>query len=390
MKSKSIIAITTALALSGGAFARAQDALLLPPEPAALPAVEEAVARIQAQVDQQAEAAQRQGLESVARVERAIQLAQAAVKPLSATTAPGAPAGNYATRLDQIVRRGKGASKTLVVRSSETDSKTVGNLEEDLAVMSRIFDKALAQQLDEDHRPRAMGIDVFFAPGSSPVRSLYLEGYGALFMLNANFPLLPPPEKPEEAKEKPETDSTWEEAKKELYGRQPGVGEIVDLALSGRYDGPSGSEPEYDEGKVNQLKDALLNALKNGTNIRNLKADDAITVCVFGRAGAHSARAKYIKKRNPEPGTIPQELEVYNDFVKQSDGARVSIMTLRVKKSDVDAFAKNNLDLDAFRKKVVITTYAGNSGGWGNGNGFSFGGGGFGGGGVSFSGDAGR
>jgi len=32
-------------------------------------------------------------------------------------------------------------------------------------------------------------------------------------------------------------------------------------------------------------------------------------------------------------------------------------MTIRAKKSDVDAFSKGELDLDAFRKKVVIFTY---------------------------------
>jgi len=34
-------------------------------------------------------------------------------------------------------------------------------------------------------------------------------------------------------------------------------------------------------------------------------------------------------------------------------------MTLRVKKSDADAFAHGNLKLDEFRKKARITIYAG-------------------------------
>ena len=90
----------------------------------------------------------------------------------------------------------------------------------------------------------------------------------------------------------------------------------------------------------------------------------------IGRANAQSIR---IKKRSRDSAAAQQALETYKDFVKQSGGPRVSIMTLRVKKSDVDAFAKGNLDLDAFRKKVAITTYAGNSGGWsGGGNLFEF------------------
>jgi hypothetical protein len=42
-------------------------------------------------------------------------------------------------------------------------------------------------------------------------------------------------------------------------------------------------------------------------------------------------------------------------------------MTIRVSKLDVDAFATGKLDLDDFRKKVTITSYAGDTGGWGGG-----------------------
>jgi len=49
---------------------------------------------------------------------------------------------------------------------------------------------------------------------------------------------------------------------------------------------------EYDGTKVNKLKDALFEALKNATNIRNLKSDDSITVCVFGGASEAPFRMK--------------------------------------------------------------------------------------------------
>src|SRR6266542_3854640 len=137
--------------------------------------------------------------------EVSVELAQAAPAAAVAVQAPAptpAPGSGFQTRLHQIVSRGHGGPvRTLVIRTSDTDAKAQANLEEDLAVMSRILDKALDQKLNVDHRQRAMGIDVFFAPGSSPIRSLYLEGYGALFLLSVNFPLLPPPEKPESTKD---------------------------------------------------------------------------------------------------------------------------------------------------------------------------------------------
>ena len=43
---------------------------------------------------------------------------------------------------------------------------------------------------------------------------------------------------------------------------------------------------------------------------------------------------------------------------KRGDAQRgETVMTIRVKKSDVDALAKGNLDLAGFRKKASIQTY---------------------------------
>ena len=58
-----------------------------------------------------------------------------------------------------------------------------------------------------------------------------------------------------------------------------------------------------------------------------------------------------------------------------NDGStRGTILTIRVKKSDADAFAKGKQTLEEFRKKAKITAYVGNAdggmGGMGFGSGF--------------------
>ena len=232
--------------------------------------------------------------------------------------------------------------------------------------MSRILDKTLAKKLDDDRGNRFMGINVFFAPGSGSIRNLYLEGYGALFLLNVNFPLLPPPEKPELTNEKSETDSTWEDAKQELYGQSDAWAQAGKAFKFGMSPGP---QQEYDKDKVDDLKESLLEALKNATNVRNLKADESITVCVFGGVSAAPGKARTLVKRAPNaPDADRDEVRMW----ESDDGppARGTIMTIRVKKSDADAFAKGKLNLDDFRKKASITTYAGDTGGWGGGSGF--------------------
>jgi len=302
--------------------------------------------------------------EQLAKAQQAMELAQAAA-PAAPRAVPGAaatPAPALHQRLQAIVNKGRGGpGKALVVRTSDADAKAQANLEEDLAVMSRILDKTVAKKLD-DRGNRFMGINVLFAPGSGSIRNLYLEGYGALFLLNVNFALLPPPEKPEPTKEKSEAGSTWEEAKQELYGQSDAwaqVGKTLKFSMT------PGRQQEYDKEKVDDLKESLLEALKNTTNIRNLKADESITVCVFGGVSAAPGKARIWEIRTPNAPDADE------GFVTEGDDgppARGTIMTIRVKKSDADAFAKGKLNLDDFRKKASITSYFGDAGAWSGGS----------------------
>jgi hypothetical protein len=410
---KSIITSVAIIAVSlcpGAVSARAQEPPEAPTAPVALapPQPEEELARTQeqlkreiAQVQEAAQAAQAEAgeqanaaatdaqvqrakkrfHEQLARAKRAVELAQA--------TAPAPPAalGDMPVlqkRLHQIVHRGGGGSgRNLVIRSSDTDAKAQANLEEDMAVMSRILDKTLDEKLGGNQSSRtAMGIDVLIAPGANPIRSLFLDGYGTVFILNVRLPLLPPPIKSAEKTEKPHEDTAWDEAKRELYGQRDEGGEFGKAIQAytdayGRFGWGSRPTQAYDENKVTELKDALLEALKNATNIRHLPSDQFVTVCLFGPAPASSAKLKVgqgIKKADDDPNVtlVPDERTqstiIVDKGMAEPDGPRGTIMTIRVKKADVDAFAKGKLNLDDFRKKASITTYTGDTGGWGGGN----------------------
>jgi hypothetical protein len=281
-----------------------------------------------------------------AQIAQASELAAEAAAAATASSAESAETtSGFATTLQPMAHRAHGSGSTLVIRSSDLDSKSQSGLEEDLTVMSHILDKALEEKLSSQPRARkAMGIDVVFTSSSSPIRSLYLEGYGAVFFLNVGFPLLAPP-KPEPKKEQRETSSTWEEARQELYGQR---GEPKLSAAPGE---------EYDQDKVDRLKESILESLKNGSNIRDLKADDSITVCVFGVAG-RSGRVQSTARRTSTPTPLENYVYVIGDG--KGGRARGTILTVRVRKSDAEAFAKGKLDLDEFRKKAKISAYSGN------------------------------
>jgi hypothetical protein len=304
----------------------------------------------------------------------------------------GGPA-QFSERLTQIIQRATpgysgGPGRTLVVRSGDGDPAAQAALEEDLAVMSHIFDKAIIEKVGGGNRERtAMGINVYFGPNADTIRNLYLDGYGALFTLKVNFPLLAPPKVNEEQKEKPAAASEWDEAKRELYSREEGSGMMRTVPpRTLRYPGSSEAVEEFSEQKVTQLKDALLESLKSATNIRSLKPDDSITLCVFGgpgtpqfvyRAGSAVRSVPVVPPPAGVPGAgvaVPQTVDPATGLpqapslpvrTSRGDGmpARGSILTVRVKKSDVDSFAKGKLDLDQFRKKASLTIYPSGSDG---------------------------
>jgi hypothetical protein len=248
-------------------------------------------------------------------------------------------------RFQPVIARGLGAGgKPLVIFSSNPEAKEQGNLEEDLAVMAHIFDKSLEDLPGGQPRGfKAAGIDVLFAPGQSPMRSFYLEGYGAVFLLNVSFPLVPPPQKAE--REKPAVDSAWAEAQDELFGQPNDM----------RY-GAGGAE-EYSEEKVTRLKESLFETLKNATNIRGLKPDDSVTVAVFG--GSSSTRAK---NRGAKRAMVGKEGDMM--LWQEADGPRrQTMLTVRVKKADIDAYAKGKLSPEDFQKRARLTAYNSGSGG---------------------------
>ena len=168
-------------------------------------------------------------------------------------------------------------------------------------------------------------------------------------------------------------------ARSEIYGR-PGEAQVITLT-------DRNPSQTYDEGRVAHMKDALLEALKAASNIRELKPDDAITVCVFGpgtatmtvrvrptpgavhtpyptnpysTAGTGRGASQPVPPPAPVPvlGDLPQAGSFFVSDRMGNPQSPGTTMTLSVKKSDADAFAKDKLSLDEFRKRAKIAIYA--------------------------------
>jgi hypothetical protein len=248
-----------------------------------------------------------------------------------------------------------GTGKVLVIPSTEIKTKDVSAITQDMQVMSHIFNKIFKG-------PRLIGevfVDYgdFFGRGSRATQSIYLQGYGTLFVMEVDFPFSPPDEsKGKTEADTKEGDSVWNQAQKEMF--------YPTAANSGT----RAPAEMYDAEKVEELKTRLIKALKHAANIRNLKSDEQIILTVIGKSrsytgaissyggsgyGSSGARnlsrsySRTVRRSYPNTRIVPGGISVSTN----------TVLTIRAKKSDVDAFAKGDLDYEKFREKVQILKY---------------------------------
>jgi len=235
---------------------------------------------------------------------------------------------------------GDSMDRPLIVSVSSPDEKSVATLEEDISVMARILEKSIDRGEEGDRK--AMGIHLFtLGQGGRGARNMYFEGHGAIFLLNVNMPLLPAGANNESEEKQASGNSTWEQARNELFG---GEGEGKPAPKESRLQ--PFSQKRYDD-----LKNGLLEALKNATHIRGLKEDEFVTIVVQGPAG--DATGRPVNSMGTREGR-------FESFVFSGPAPLIgprSTLTLRAKKSDIDAFAKGDLPAAAFRKKINTATY---------------------------------
>jgi len=287
------------------------------------------------------------------------------IPPLGAPGAPATPGGtvDVKKRTSSLVGstggtyyRATSAADSippLVIQFSSTNQTVVQDWEEDLTVMTRLLEESLQRAADEDLSDFKLGIQMIVTANRS-VRPLYLEGFGALFMVKVNFPVMPPSKVEEEKRER--TESEWEKVRQELYGRRQAswMGGTVEAGV------------DYDSEQVDTLKKEMIESLKNASNFRHLKPDEFVSITVFGSAnsGAKTSKSSTRRKKS-EAGNAEAVAKDADRGARDQTAARArlarggTVLTLRVKKADIDSFARGDINYDAFEKKVDINTYLG-------------------------------
>ena len=90
---------------------------------------------------------------------------------------------------------GSSAGPATVIQFSQPDPQglDLDAMQEDLNVMSLLLQRKLEDALGENSPTYKMGIPLLLRSGQRSIESLYLDGFGAVFTVNVNFPLVPPP-----------------------------------------------------------------------------------------------------------------------------------------------------------------------------------------------------
>lgn len=252
----------------------------------------------------------------------------------------------------------RSAGRALVIPKDVTDAKSLAEVEEDVRVMAHILAKAVG---GENKAPRAMGIYISSPFGSASPQDLYIEGHGALFFLNVNYPLLPPPVKEKEPAEKEKNSSEWDEARRELSGQPRSTGGGGTYAAGGTWrlgelPVQPGTSQTYDADKVEDLKNDIISALRNAAHIRKLKSDETVTVVVSGPIAGKGNR-KVVTASDSSGADYGWEMyQAVLGEAPASSGPSAK-MIVRAKKSDADAFQNGKLTSDEFRRKVTVMVY---------------------------------
>jgi hypothetical protein len=247
---------------------------------------------------------------------------------------------------------GGSGSSILIIPSEQTSTEDIITMNEDMTVMSRI----LRQQLDQETKVgfgygsrggMYFNFDPFTSRRGGMAEAMYLDGYGALFLIKVDFPLSPPEQEAEEEEEtvKEDVDPVWEQTRRDIY-EPPEVRERRRKAQE--------SEQKYDAEKVENLKASLIKALKHATNIQGLQQDESMIITIIGNDEPSHSHTVIVSQKVTVNG---EKSRVIGTPTSVDTGIPASTMlVIRTKKSDIDSFANNDIDLEQFRERVQVLT----------------------------------
>jgi hypothetical protein len=291
------------------------------------------------------------------------------------------------------------ATDVLVIPTTEVAAEAFAQVVEDMRVMLQI----LREKLSEPRMISGVLYDFgdFFGDSGRSVEALYIQGYGAVFMMKVDFPLSLPTQGQGDSTQADQqaVDPVWQRARDRLYSPPGGM-----MGFGSRLP----QSRQADAKSFEQLKQDLIDSLRHAANIRNVEPNEWVIVTVVGRSGASPTGGFSSGMGGMGGGMMGAGMGGYGGGMaggyggvtggvggyrgggygssgsfsgsasggfrmearSQSGGstgvrsaapaqpsAPTTVLTIQAKKADIDALADGRTDLDQFRQKVKVFTY---------------------------------
>lgn len=266
-----------------------------------------------------------------------------------------APAGVATDRLRNVLEMKAFASTNrsqavFIVPAQPMTTEELTSITEDVNVMRRIFENKL-RQANLLAPPGPFSLFVGDAPpyfgrnDGDAGRSMYLQGYGVLFIIDVDYPLAPGPQAEPNETPPPQVDGdpVWAKTREEIY--QPRVARKKD---------PYDSRPKYSAEQVESLKTTLIQMLVHAANIRCLAPEESVIIRLTGSPESDVFAGETIAI----PGTGQIVVKSSNNDVRIVEAPLAetaqTVLTIRAKGADIQARAEGKLTDEQFRQRVQI------------------------------------
>jgi hypothetical protein len=245
--------------------------------------------------------------------------------------------------LTGVAAGNQGIGQVSVLCFKQPEPKEIGETMEDIATLSFLLSRNLQHAFAADTSDYKLGIPMLLTANQS-ITASYVQEFGAILKMQVRFPVAGLADEPEPT-EPAKTGSEWDEAKRELLeGDNPPANSWNSSPEA------AGREP-YDSKLVHTLKKRILALLKNASNIRHMNGNEWIIVKVVGTPNPSGVGD--LAAVAGAGGGIKAGKKVRN----ASGSNQATVMTLRVKKSEIDAFAAGSLSEEQFIKNAEVAAY---------------------------------
>ena len=107
---------------------------------------------------------------------------------------------------------------------------------------------------------------------------------------------------------------------------------------------------EYDAQKVDRLRQNLIDAIKHASNIRQLNAEESVTIVVQGAPATPVVQVRREATVDPAGMIGSVEIRQRREVVAGEQPSSRAVLTLQARKTDIDRFARDEITLEQFRE----------------------------------------